>query len=320
MLAFSTNRCTAIYGTLLIALLLFATVAQAFEPIKPLPTSIDYDRQKAELGRRLFFDPILSADRTVSCATCHDPAFGWADPRPVSVGVHGRRGRINAPTVLNSYFNFRQFWNGRASNLKEQAAGPIHNPLEMDLSPEETVARLRDDPGYVRLFRAAYPGQPLTFARITEVIAEFEKALITPNSRLDRHLRGEPVLKQDELDGYRLFKQLGCVTCHNGINIGGNSYQYLGALIPTELDPADGDRFAITGQDIDRNRFKVPSLRNITLTSPYLHDGSEASLEKLIDLMAYHNLGLRLSKPEADLLMTFLNTLTGDPPRIGQMP
>lgn len=294
--------------------------AAAFEPIRPIPQSMAVDLPMARLGRRLFFDPRLSSDATVSCASCHDPAFGWADPRPVSVGVQGRVGTVNAPTVLNAYFNFRQFWNGRADDLVEQAAGPIHNPLEMNLSPTEAVARLRRNASYRAEFRAVFHRDDWDFSHVTRAIAEFEKALVTPNSPLDRHLRGEQPLPPKALEGYRLFKRLGCVTCHNGINVGGNSYQYLGALIPTELDAGGGDRFALTGDDFDRNRFKVPTLRNIALTAPYLHDGSQPDLEKLIELMAYHNLGFRLKRAEARLILAFLHSLTGELPEIARNP
>jgi cytochrome c peroxidase len=250
----------------------------------------------------------------VSCASCHAPEFGWADPRPVSIGVHGRIGNINAPTVLNAYFNFRQFWNGRAGDLQEQAAGPIHNPVEMGMSPQATLQRLREDPTYVAAFAAAFPGERWDFSHVTQAIAEFEKTLITPNSRLDRYLRGEIRLTPAEAEGYRLFKRLGCVTCHNGINVGGNSYQYMGALIPTDIDAAGGDRYALTGKAFDRNRFKVPTLRNILQTAPYLHDGSQSDLKEIVELMGYHNLGFRMKDEEADLLLTFLGTLTGDIP------
>jgi len=294
--------------------------ATAFEPIRPLPQSIDAVPAIVALGERLFFDPALSADGTVSCASCHAPESGWADPRPVSIGVHGRAGNINAPTVLNAYFNFRQFWNGRAGDLQEQAAGPIHNPVEMGMSPDATLSRLRRDPTYRSAFAAAFPGERLSFSHVTRAIAEFEKTLITPNSRLDRYLRGEIELTSDELNGYRLFKGLGCATCHNGVNVGGNSYQYMGALIPTELDPAGGDRYALTGEEFDRNRFKVPTLRNILLTAPYLHDGSQANLKEIVELMGYHNLGFRLKNEEADLILAFLGTLTGEKPEILRQP
>ncbi|MCB1772148.1 MAG: c-type cytochrome [Gammaproteobacteria bacterium] len=288
----------------------------AFEPIRPLPQSIDHLPALVALGKKLFFEPALSADGTVSCASCHAPEFGWADPRPVSIGVHGRTGSLNAPTVLNAYFNFRQFWNGRAGDLQEQAAGPIHNPVEMDMSPEAALRRLRQDPSYDAAFAAAFPGVEWDFSHVTRAIAEFEKTLITPNSRLDRYLRGEIQLTASESEGYRLFKQLGCVTCHNGINIGGNSYQYMGALIPTEIDAAGADRYALTGNEFDRNRFKVPTLRNILQTAPYLHDGSQSDLKKIVELMGYHNLGFRLKDEEADLILVFFQTLTGETPEI----
>jgi cytochrome c peroxidase len=318
------RRCTAVnpgirHAALSLAAalcLLFSPFARSLEPILPLPRSIEYDRPKAELGKQLFFDKQLSADGRIACASCHDPQHGGAEPWPTSIGVFDQRGRVNAPTVFNSYFNFRQFWNGRARDLQEQAAGPLHNPIEMAMTPEKVEGYLNDDRVYRERFKAVFGEGPIRFQQATEAIAEFEKALITPDSKLDRYLRGEAVLAPQEAAGYRLFKRLGCVTCHNGINIGGNSYQYLGAVIPVDIDAQGSDRYALTGDPFDKNRFKVPSLRNIALTAPYLHDGSGEDLEALVGMMAYHNLGFPLSKDETAKILVFLNTLTGRTPDI----
>ncbi len=296
----------------------WSLVAWSFEPILPLPRTVAHNRPMAELGKKLFFDKRLSADGKVACATCHDPAHGGADPQATSTGVYAQRGAVNSPTVFNSYFNFRQFWNGRAQDLKEQAAGPLHNPMEMAMTPVQVEQYLNTDPGYRQDFAAVYGPGPIHFEQATEAIAEFEKVLITPDSKLDRYLRGEIRLAPEEAAGYRLFKRLGCVTCHNGINIGGNSYQYLGAVIPVDIDARGSDRYALTGEPFDRNRFKVPSLRNIALTAPYLHDGSGKDLETLVGIMAYHNLGFPLSADETRKLLAFLGTLTGQMPEILQ--
>ncbi len=301
---------------LAVFVLLYPAWSSAFQPIRPLPQQIAYHPIKAELGKRLFFDKRLSADGSISCASCHDPDHGGADPRPVSTGVYGRKGTINAPTVFNSYFNFRQFWNGRAGDLKEQAAGPIHNPLEMSMTESEVEKQVASDPVYLRLIEAAYGTRKVRFEQLMDAIAEFEKALLTPDSKLDRYLRGETELSEEESEGYRLFKSLGCATCHNGINVGGNSYQYLGAVIPSDIEPQGGDRYSLTKKPFDKNRFKVPSLRNIALTAPYLHDGSQKDLNEQVLLMGYHNLGFRLEADEIRVLVAFLNTLTGKHPAI----
>lgn len=314
-LTFVSRLCVA-----LIALPLLAPGARAVEPIQPLPLEVAYDRDKARLGKRLFFDVRLSADRSVSCATCHDPDAGGAEPRPVSTGVHARTGEINAPTVFNAYFNFRQFWNGRAADLKEQAQGPIHNPVEMGISSDVLVERLNADSAYRADVKRIYGAERIVIGEVFDAIAEFEKALFTPNARIDRYLRGELELQPLEKEGYLLFKSLGCASCHNGVNIGGNSFQYLGAVIPIDDLESVGDLYSITGDPFDRNRFKVPSLRNIVLTGPYLHDGSAESLAAVLDTMAYHNLGFRLSNDEVIKIIAFLHTLTGDRPAILDEP
>ena len=290
--------------------------AAADEPIQPIPREVVYDAEKAELGKRLFFDPRLSRDGRVSCATCHDPAHGGAEPRATSQGVFEREGAMNAPTVYNAYFNFRQFWNGRAKDLKEQATGPIHNPVEMDLSPEEVERTLNADEHYLERVRTLYGSDRVTLDQVADAIAEFEKALTTPDAKFDRWLRGETELAAEEKEGYLLFKSLGCISCHNGVNVGGNSYQYLGAVNPVQEPPSGGDLYARTGREFDRNRYKVPTLRNIALTAPYLHDGSRATLEQALATMAYHNLGFVLSEEETGKLSAFLHTLTGETPAI----
>ncbi len=300
----------------LITVLIFTiTAIFAKEPIEPIPKSIKYNKQKAQLGKVLFFDPNLSADRKVSCASCHSPEHGGADPRPVSMGVHGKKGNVNAPTVYNSYFNFRQFWNGRAKDLKEQAKGPLHNPVEMNMNREKIEKYLKNNEYYKEMFKRIYHKEP-NYEDTLDAIVEFEKALITPNSKFDRYLRGETKLSPLEKKGYKLFKTLGCITCHNGINIGGNSFQKMGVVFPYKREKNTPDRFAITHKKEDELVFKVPTLRNIALTAPYFHDGSAKTLKDAIKMMAYHNLGFKLSKDEIEALVAFLKTLTGEKPKI----
>ena len=300
----------------LITVLIFTiTAIFAKEPIEPIPKSIKYNKQKAQLGKVLFFDPNLSADGKVSCASCHNPEHGGADPRPVSIGVHGKKGNVNAPTVYNSYFNFRQFWNGRAKDLKEQAKGPLHNPVEMNMNREKIEKYLKNNEYYKEMFKRIYHKEP-NYEDILDAIVEFEKALITPNSKFDRYLRGETKLSPLEKKGYKLFKTLSCITCHNGINIGGNSFQKMGVVFPYKREKNTPDRFVITHKKEDILVFKVPTLRNIALTAPYFHDGSAKTLKDAIKMVAYHNLGFKLSKDEIEALVAFLKTLTGEKPKI----
>lgn len=294
-----------------------SAIVFAFEPIIPIPRHLDYNQEKALLGKRLFVEPRLSRDNTVSCHSCHSFEFGGADPRQVSTGVFARKGSLNSPSVFNSYFNFRQFWNGRAPDLVEQAKGPLHSTLEMDMSQSGIEQFLNADEDYRSRFESVYHSLPITFEQVVDALAEFEKALYTPDCKFDLYLRGEAELSETEKSGYILFKSLGCISCHNGINIGGNSFQYLGAVNPIEKDVV-GDLFTLSNDPFDKNRFKVPSLRNIELTSPYLHDGSQKNLADVLDIMAFHNLGFKLTQKETELLEAFLKTLTGKKPAILQ--
>ncbi len=310
-------------GALLATALAAATVL-ADEPIAPLPQAVDYDEAKARLGQRLFSDPLLSLDRTISCASCHDLAAGGDDSRPVSLGIMGRSGVVNSPTVFNARFNFRQFWNGRARDLTEQAAGPLQDPVEMGITPAELENRLNREASYRAAFTAVYGDGRISFARVLDALAEFQKALVTPDSPFDRYLRNEQPLSEQELRGYLAFKELGCVTCHNGINLGGNSYQKIGVINPyrngtaADHDSPRGDRQALTNDPADRDLYKVPTLRNIELTAPYFHDGSRATLAKALEDMGHYNLGLKLSLAQIQDLFVFLKTLTGQRPAILQ--
>jgi len=289
-------------------------VLNAASLIEPIPEKIDYDKQKAELGKLLFFDPILSKDKKISCASCHNPLQGWADIRKVSVGVYGKKGIVQSPTVLNSVFNFRQFWNGRAKDLKEQINGPVHNTVEMAMDEKIVEKRLNKNPFYKKLFKKVYHTDKITYDMVVDAIAEFEKALITPDSKFDLYLKGKAKLTPLEEKGYILFKKYGCVTCHNGVNMGGNSFQKMGIIIPYKN--CRGDLYEITHADFDKCVYKVPSLRNIELTAPYFHDASAKTLQKAVEIMAYHNLGIKISKKDAKAITAFLKTLTGKTPEI----
>ncbi len=285
------------------------------DPIKPIPQQIEYDLKKALIGRELFFDPILSRDRNISCATCHDPEQGGTVHLRFSPKVSDDL-KANVPTVFNAVFNFRQFWNGRAKDLYEQAAVPILNPDEMGLTKEEVERRVNKSDKYKKMFKEVYGIDYITFEHVIDAIVEFEKALITPNSRFDRYLRGEIDLTESEKEGYALFKKLGCITCHNGINIGGNSFQKFGVVNPYKWEPYFPDRYKITGREEDKNVYKVPSLRNVAITYPYFHDGSASTLEEAVKKMAYHQLGITLTDEEVTKIVDFLKSLTGEMPAI----
>ena len=285
--------------------------------IIPLPDSLPIDPAQSALGKKLFFDPRLSADNSVACVSCHLFSLAGADDKPVSIGIHQRKGELNSPPVFNAVFNIAQFWDGRAKDLAEQAEGPILNPVEMGMPDWQTlIQKLKQTPDYPQAFQKVFPQQGITRHTITYAIAQFERTLISPNSRFDRYLKGEvDALTEFEKQGYQLFKQRGCIACHNGINIGGNLFQKAGVfdpLVQTDKDtkPWIG-RFAVTQDPADKYYIKVPTLRNIELTAPYYHDGSVATLEKAINLMAERQLGIQLSPTETQQLLAFLKTLTG---------
>lgn len=302
---------------IIIILLFLINTVYGYEPVQPIPQKIEYDREKAELGKLLFHDPILSRDNKVSCFSCHDVYNKCGtDHEPVSTGFHNRKGKVNASTVLNAVFNFRLFWDGSAKNLKEQVYGPIQSPEEMNMTIEEVEERLNKHPLYIRRFKKVYGANRITFDMVADAIAEFEKALITPNSKFDRYLRGEIQLSQEELEGYKLFKKLGCISCHNGVNLGGNSFQKVGVIKEYPWKPDNPDRYRITKNEFDKNVYRVPVLRNIDCTYPYFHDGSVKTLEEAVQVMAYYNLGFRLPEDELKKIIAFLKTLRGELPEI----
>jgi len=297
---------------ILIYLLPIFLFALRNEPITPIPETIKFDKQKVLLGKKMFFDTSFSSDEKISCESCHMPEYGGADPRVVSIGVYNKLGNIQSPTVYNSVYNFRQFWNGRAKNLKEQILGPTHNSVEMGMDKRKIVKVLNQK--YKKELSKIYPNEKISFEMFQDLVAEFEKVLITPNCKFDKWLRNEVKLTKLEVDGYYNFKKLGCINCHNGINIGGNSFQKIGVIHKAE--DRIGDRYEFTHNQNDKYVYKVSTLRNITLTAPYFHNGITNSLEKAINLMAYYNLGLELSDYQTKSIVAFLKTLTGDKPKI----
>ncbi|MDD5717345.1 MAG: cytochrome-c peroxidase [Sulfuricurvum sp.] len=295
--------------------LMSLTPVLAEDLIRPIPPQNTVLSPKEALGKQLFMDPRLSKDGTVACVSCHNLAYGGADSEAVSTGVGGKKGTVNSPTVFNAANNLAQFWDGRAKDLKAQASGPIMNPVEMANTPETVINVLSKDPHYQKRFGEIYPKTGLTVDTITDAIAAFEKKLMTPNARFDRYLKGDSkMLSPKEKEGYALFKNYGCISCHNGMNIGGNMYQRFGVFMQYKDRHNTLGRFSVTGKEEDKYFFKVPSLRNIDKTAPYFHDGSAKTLEEAVQKMGYYQLGRKLSREDIDKITAFLRTLSGELP------
>ncbi len=289
--------------------------AQAQEPIQPIVPAQQVNLGLVELGKKLYFDPRLSKSGFISCNSCHNLSMGGTDNIKTSIGDKWQQGPINAPTVLNSSLNVAQFWDGRAADLKAQAGGPIANPGEMGFSHTLAIGMLESIPAYVREFKQVFNKPKVDIEQVTLAIAEFEKTLVTPNSRFDQWLLGKSdALTAQEAAGYKLFKESGCVACHNGPAVGGNSFQKMGVVQPYKASsPAEG-RSAVTGKEIDRFSFKVPTLRNVELTYPYFHDGAVDTLTQAVDVMGRLQLGKTFTQDENAKIVAFLKTLTGDQP------
>jgi cytochrome c peroxidase len=286
------------------------------EPITPVAPVSELDRAKIELGRKMFHDVRLSRNDKVSCASCHDLSRGGADGRAQSVGVDGRPLDFNASTVFNAGRNARLNWRGNFRTLEEQNEAVLLDPRLMNSTWPELLAKLRADTEYQAAFEAIYRGEPER-ERVLDALATFQRSLVTPDARFDRYLRGErDAIAPDEARGYQLFKAYGCIACHQGANIGGNLFQKFGVFhdpIAERGAPgaADLGRYTVTGNEIDRHVFRVPSLRNVAVTAPYFHDGSAGSLHEAVAIMARSQLGRELSQQDVDLIVKFLGTLTG---------
>jgi cytochrome c peroxidase len=291
---------------------LVATSRQIFGTIPAAPPA---DARLVALGRHLYFSPALSANGTQSCDSCHPVNRAGVDGKPTSPGALGTRGRRNSPTTFNAVHHLAQFWDGRAATLEEQAAGPITNPAEMAMPDAHAVAqRLRNSPAIDRqLFRAAFPGEadPLTLANAARAIAAFEGTLRTED-RFDRFQSGQiDALSRQEREGLRAFVETGCASCHNGPLLGANKYMKMGLIRPYE-NKADRGRYEVTKSFGDDYVFKVPSLRNVSSTAPYFHDGRIASLPAAVDRMAWHQLGKKLETPKRDAIVAFLAALSDE--------
>ncbi len=302
------------------------------EPIEPLPAfaDLELDMNKVELGRRLYHDGILSGDGSVSCASCHAVEAGGAEPRPTSIGILGQIGPINSPTVLNSSFNVAQFWDGRAEDLVAQAQGPVENPMEMGGSFPVVIERLEGEEWYAERFAANYD-DGVTQLNIADAIAEYERSLVTP-SPFDAYLAGDDTAISAEAQaGWETFQDVGCMSCHQGAALGGTMFQRMGLVNDYfeerggELTEADMGRFNHTGEESDRHKFKVPTLRNIALTAPYFHDGHAETLPEAVRTMGHVQLGRDLDDTQVAQIVAFLDTLTGELPEHalladGEMP
>ncbi len=294
-------------------------------PSPPVPLSNLQTPAKVALGKKLFFDPKLSVNGSISCAFCHMPKAGFADPRPVSIGVGGKRGGRNAPSALNAAYLDRQFWDGRAGSLEEQAIGPLTNPVEMENPTNQSVVdRLRKIPFYHRSFREVFGGD-VSIDRIGEAIAAYERTLLTPNTPYDRYLMGEKkALSPSAQKGFLLFKgKARCVLCHSGALLTDQSYHNLGVPQMGTLS-TDVGRYAISHDPADKGKFRTSPLRNVALTSPYMHDGAFKTLKQVVD---FYNKGggkspfktkdpllqpLHLTKQEKIELVDFLLALNGE--------
>lgn len=289
------------------------------EPISPLPRRIDLDSRKVELGRRLFHETRFSADNSLSCASCHNVRKDGADGRAKSVGVGGALGDVNAPTVFNSGLSFRQFWDGRAETLEDQIDGPVHNSRELASDWPRIIGKLTDDADYVAAFARIYRSR-IESGTIKDAIATYERSLITPGCRFDDYLQGDRnAITPEEKEGYRLFKDNGCGSCHQGVLVGGNMFEKLGIIRNYfedrgNITKADYGRYNVTHDEQDRFVFKVPSLRNVARTAPYFHDASAQTLDEAVDVMARYQLGRELTANDVHLIVQFLATLTGRNP------
>ncbi|MDR3392897.1 MAG: cytochrome-c peroxidase [Sulfuriferula sp.] len=299
----------------LLALCISSAWAATDEPIQPITPAKITKPAMVELGKKLFFDPRLSKSGFISCNSCHNLSMGGSDNLKTSIGDHWHQGPINAPTVLNSSMSLAQFWDGRAADLKAQAGGPIANPGEMGFTHALVVEMLESIPAYQVEFKQVFGTDKIDIDKVTTAIAEFEKTLVTPNARFDKWLKGDKkAITTYELAGYKLFKDSGCVACHNGPDVGGNSFQKMGLVEAYKTtNPAEG-RMGVTGKDADRFKFKVPSLRNVELTYPYFHDGAANTLSEAVTTMGRVQLGKQFTPEETAKIVAFLKTLTGDQP------
>lgn len=305
-------------------------LANGLLPPVPVPIGDPLTDAKIRLGQQLYFDTRLSADKTISCASCHDPNHGWADKTPVSSGIEHKTGGRNSPTVLNAVYNNLQFWDGRASSLEDQALGPIQNPVEMGMTMNMALDRLFAIQGYMDEFQDVFGGPP-TAERVASAIAAFERTVISTDSPYDRYIQGDlSAMNSAAIRGMKIFNGKGhCTPCHSGPNFTDNDFHNIGIGYKNgKFD--DMGRYIVTKIPKDIGAFKTPTLRSVALTPPYMHDGSEPTLEAVID--TYNRGGIpnpnldrlilptKLTKQEKADLVEYLKALTGQPVKLNEVP
>jgi len=282
----------------------------------PTPKDNHLSKEKITLGKKLFFDPILSRANNISCMTCHNPLKGWSDADKIAKGDKGRVGTRNSPTILNSAYQYSYFWDGRARSLEEQTLGPIKAHVEMNLDPKVAVKKLQNNPFYTKEFEKVFPTEGITIQTLAKALASFERSIVSGESRFDKYMRGDKTqLSPEEIKGFSLFlNKANCTVCHSGFNFSDQSFNNVG------INNEDIGRSKIKKRDLWKGAFKTPTLRNLTNSSPYFHDGS---VEKLEDAVAFCARGSRdknttvspilidkhLSKSDIKSIVTFLHTL-----------
>jgi cytochrome c peroxidase len=279
-------------------------------PQVPVPPDNPQTTLKILLGKKLYFDKRLSKDNTISCASCHDPAMGWSDAGPTSVGINGQKGGRRAPPVSNAAYLPLQFWDGRAPSLEEQAKGPIQNPVEMGNTHDAMIKTVSDIPGYVEEFKTVFGPDLMTTNEVAQAIASFERTVVTTDSPFDRFVRGsEDALTEQEKWGLEIFNGKGhCTACHWGSNFTDGRFHNIGVKPQDPMKPDEG-RIEITKDPRDRGAFKTPTVRDAALRAPYLHDGSEKSLESLVE---FYNRGGDTEGSNLDPLLVPLKLNTAE--------
>lgn len=291
-----------------------------FSPLgdMPIPEDNPQTDDKIALGQMLYYDERLSGDNSLSCASCHAPAAGYADGLPTFIGIGGAQGPRNSPSIINAGYYNANFWDGRAGSLEEQALGPISSDIEMGQDLDELVVELKAIPGYVSEFQKVF-NEEITIENIAKAIASFERTIVIKDTAFDRFLAGDnDALSDDAKEGMKLYVgKANCISCHAGPLLSDNNYHNLG------IEGDDG-RYAITGQESDKGAFRTPGLRGVAHTAPYMHDGSLATLR---DVVEFYNKGggnhpnksplispLNLTDKEIDQLVAFLESMSGDIP------
>ncbi|MFB9147519.1 cytochrome-c peroxidase [Halomonas alkalicola] len=288
-----------------------------FEPLPhfpPIPAANSLTPEKVELGKFLFFEPRISSSGVISCATCHNPALGWADRIPRATGHDGQIGERNTPTVLNSGFLGSQFWDGREPDLEGQALGPIEADVEMAMDLDSALERLTEFDLYQEKFAEAFPGDddPINADNLAQALASFQRTLNTPNSPFDRYLRGDiGALNQQEKDGMVAFVDNGCIACHSGPALTDSNFHRI--QVPGSTDVG---RYEVTGNEADMYRFRTPTLRNVGVTYPYMNNGATETLEEAVAIMGSEMLGREFEEQTIADITAFLHTLTGEMPAL----